>query len=121
MKDAHTDLAGDTVVVAISSTTMGRGDDQLGGVLLRSFLHTLGEISPTPHVLIFLNEGVKLVTEGSSVLDDLLALQEKGVELLACGTCLGHFGLKEKVAVGQVSNMYVIAETMVRAAKVVNL
>jgi len=110
-----------SVVIAVSSNTMGRGDDELGHVLLRSFLHTLTEVSPRPNSLIFFNTGVKLATEGSQSLDDLKMLADRGVQILLCGTCLGHFGLKEHVAVGEISNMYAISETMLRAGKVVNL
>ena len=74
-----------------------------------------------PDAIILLNAGVKLTVEGSPVLEDLVALEGKGVELLACGTCLGHFGLKDKIVVGQVSNMYSIAETLLGAGKVVAL
>jgi len=109
------------VVVAISSDRMGRGDDQLGAVLLRSFLHTLGEASPSPDTLIFFNSGVKLAVEESPALEDLRRLEAVGVKILLCGTCLGHFELKDKVAAGEISNMYAITETMLGAGKVVNL
>ena len=69
----------------------------------------------------FFNSGVKLVAEGSPVLEDLQDLRGRDVEILACGTCLGHYESKEKVAVGEISNMYTIAETMLGAGKVVNL
>jgi intracellular sulfur oxidation DsrE/DsrF family protein len=71
--------------------------------------------------MILLNAGVKLTVEGSPVLEDLAGLERRGVEILACGTCLGHFGIKEKIAVGEVSNMYSIAETLLGAQKVVAL
>lgn len=109
------------VVVAVSSDRMGRGDDQLGEVLLRSFLHTLGEAASPPDTLIFFNSGVKLAVAGSPALEDLGRLEDRGVKILLCGTCLGHFELKDKVAAGEISNMYAIAETMLGAAKVVNL
>ncbi|MBN1628861.1 MAG: sulfurtransferase-like selenium metabolism protein YedF [Thermoleophilia bacterium] len=109
------------IVLAISSDEMGRGDDELGQVLLRSHLHTLSEVTPRPDVLVFFNSGVKLAVEGSPALDDLKALAEQGVQILLCGTCLSHFDLKEKVAVGEISNMYTITETMLRADRVVNL
>lgn len=108
-------------VVAISSDKMGLGDDQLGEVLMRSFLHTLTEVAPKPHALIFFNSGVRLAVTGSMALDDLRALETRGVRILLCGTCLGHFGLKDDVAVGEVSNMYAITETMLGAESVVNL
>ena len=67
------------------------------------------------------NSGVKLVIEGSPLVEDLQALSERGVEILACGTCLGYYGLKHRLAVGQVSNTYTIAETMLGAGKVITL
>jgi len=112
--------AGPTVVL-IPSDAMGRGDDELGGILIRSFLHTLNEVEPLPATIVFINAGVKLTVEGSPVLEDLQHLEQRGVNILACGTCLGHFELKGKVAVGEISNMYTIAETLLGAGRVVAL
>jgi selenium metabolism protein YedF len=110
------------LVLTVPSQVMGRGDtEELGQILVRSFFHTLGEVEPLPDTIIFFNSGVKLVAEGSPVLEDLQALSERGIHILACGTCLGYFGLKEKIAVGEVSNMYTIAETLLGAERVVNL
>ena len=112
---------GGSLALVIPSEIMGRDDEELGNILIRGFFHTLGEVEPLPDTIIFFNSGVKLVVEGSQILEDLYALCEQGIEILACGTCLGHYGLKEKVAVGEVSNMYTIAETMLGAGKVVSL
>jgi selenium metabolism protein YedF len=109
------------LVLVISSEVMGRGEAEVGNILVRGFFHTLGEVEPLPQTIIFFNTGVKLACQGSPVLDDLCALEAEGVEMLVCGTCLGYFELTEKLAVGQVSNMYDIAETMLSAGKVVNL
>ncbi len=109
------------IVVAISSDRMGQGDDELGRVLLRGYLHTMIDVEPRPDVLIFFNSGVQLAAEDSPALDDLRMLASQGVKMLLCGTCLGHFELRDKVATGEVSNMYAISETMLRAAKLVNL
>ncbi len=109
------------LVLTVPSDIMGRGDEELGGILVRAFFHTLGEMEPLPQTIIFFNSGVKLVVEGSPVVEDLQALKARGIEILACGTCLGHFELKDKVVVGEVSNMYTIAETMLGAGKVVSL
>lgn len=109
------------LVLTVPSDIMGRGDEELGGILVRAFFHTLGEVEPLPDTIIFFNSGVKLVVEGSPVVEDLRTLKAQGVEILACGTCLGHYELKDKVAVGEVSNMYTIAETLLRAGKVVSL
>jgi selenium metabolism protein YedF len=110
------------LVLFVSSEFMGHGEhDELGHVLIRGFFHTLGEVGPLPDTVIFLNSGVKLAVEGSPVLEDLEALGERGVEILACGTCLGYYELMEKLAVGEVSNMYSIAEALLGAGKVVRL
>jgi selenium metabolism protein YedF len=109
-------------VLVVSSEFMGRGEDkELGHVLMRAFFHTLGEVEPQPETIVFFNSGVKLVTEGSAVLEDLQALEQDGIEILACGTCLGQYELIEQVRVGEVSNMYTIAETLLGAGKTVTL
>ena len=109
------------LVLVIPDEFMGRGDPELGGILIRAFFHTLGEVEPLPHTIIFFNSGVKLVVEGSKVLEDLQALEQQGIEILVCGTCLGHYELKDKLNVGEISNMYTIAETILNAGKVINL
>lgn len=109
------------LVLAISADVMGRGNDELGNILIRGFLHTLGEVKPLPQTIIFLNTGVRLACEGSPVLEDLHALEKEGLEMLICGTCLGYLELTENLAVGHVSNMYDIAETLLRASNVVYL
>ena len=121
MSSADVEASRRPIVVTVSSDQMGRGDDELGHVLIRSFLHTLGEVEPAPDVVILFNNGVKLAVEGSAALEDLGRLERAGVRILLCGTCLGHFGLKDQVAAGEVSNMYAISGTMLGAAKVVNL
>ncbi len=98
---------------------MGLDDDELGIVLMRSFLHTLTEIDTRPDVLILYNGGVKLAIEGSDVLHDLNALENQGVKVLVCGTCLNFFNLKEKLKVGSISNMYDITETLFKAKKII--
>jgi selenium metabolism protein YedF len=109
------------LVLVVASDMMGRGDAELGRILIHGFFHTLGEVEPLPQTVIFLNTGVKLACKGSQVLGDLCALEAEGAEILACGTCLNYFNLTDKLAVGRVSNMYDIAEMMLGAGKVVNL
>ena len=70
---------------------------------MRAFIHTLGEVTPRPDKIIFINSGVKLVAKGSEVIEDLVGLKDRGVEILACGTCLGYYNLKEAVEVGRIS------------------
>jgi selenium metabolism protein YedF len=115
------ELSSGPLVLVVPSDVMGRGEEELGNLLVRGFFHTLGEVEPLPQTIIFFNTGVKLACENSPALDDLCNLEAEGIEILACGTCLDYLGLTEKLAVGQVSNMYDIAETMLNAGKVVNL
>jgi selenium metabolism protein YedF len=114
--------SGGPLVLVVPSEHMGRGEhEELGHILARAFFHTLGEIEPLPDTVIFLNSGVKLVVDDSPVVEDLQALAQNDVEILACGTCLDHYGLMDNVAVGSVSNMYTIAETMLGAGRQVTL
>lgn len=109
------------VVVVISADTMGRGDEDLGKVLVRSFFHTMNEGLPRPDTVIFYNTGARLATEGSDVLEDIRAMEGKGSKILVCGTCLDFLQIKDKLAVGRVSNMYTIAETLFAAGRLIRI
>lgn len=106
-------------VVVISSATMGAGSDELGATLMKGFIFALTQQDELPQSVLFYNGGVNLTCEGSASLDDLRGLAEAGVEILSCGTCLNHYGLGEKLAVGEVTNMYVIVEKQMKATVVV--
>jgi len=101
-------------LVVIQSEFMGRGDDALGRLLMKAYLNTLADLDETPETIIFFNGGVKLAVKGSAVLDSLKALENAGVEILVCGTCLEFFGLKSDLGAGIISNMFDIAGTMMR-------
>ncbi len=107
------------VMVYINSNLMGVGEEALGAILMRSFLKTLLDLKPIPSKIIFINSGVRLTTEGSEVLESLKVLSEKGVEILSCGTCLDFYGLKEKLSVGMISNMYDIAQSLLEADRLI--
>lgn len=110
--------AGDKVVV-LSDDCMGAGDDELGATLMKAFVFALTQQDELPATILAYNGGVKLTVEGSPVLDDLKKLAEAGVEILSCGTCLNHYGISDKLAVGEVTNMYVIVEKQLNARVVV--
>lgn len=99
-------------IVVIDTKTMGRGDDKLGYSLLKGFIYSLTEQDILPTHVLFYNGGAELTTMVSEVLDDLGVLKAAGVEILTCGACLDYFGLTEKLAVGEVTNMYRILELM---------
>lgn len=108
-------------VIAISKNFMGNGSEELGKLLIKGFVYTSSEYEKLPKTLVFFNSGVELTCEGSPCIDDLKNLQEKGVEIISCGTCLDYFKLKEKLLVGEISNMYTIYETLFNAGKVINI
>ena len=111
--------SGPTVFV-FSSNIMGRGDEALGAVLIKAFIHTTTELDRLPDVMIFFNAGVKLVASDSETSADIKSLEERGVKVLVCGTCVNYFSLSEKLAAGTVSNMYDILDTMNTAGRIVN-
>ena len=96
-------MSGKTIL--IQSEVLGRGEDKLGEKLMANFLRLLGESSDKPGSLVFWNTGVRLICEGSPVLDQLKRLEEQGVEIFACTTCLEYFSLTDKMMVGQPTTM----------------
>jgi selenium metabolism protein YedF len=106
-------------VVLLGSDQFGEGEPELGRVLMSGFLKTLKEVAPLPAKMIFANTGVRLTTEGSGLLRDLRELEDLGVEILSCGTCLDYFELKEKLGAGRVSNMHEIASALLGASSVI--
>ncbi len=113
--------SGGGIAVFIRSDSIGRGDDELGRNLMLNFMHYLSEADPVPDFVILMNAGVKLVVEGSEVLDDLRQLEDKGVTILACGTCLNFFEIKDRQKVGKTSNMAEITSTLLNASKVISM
>jgi selenium metabolism protein YedF len=107
------------ILVFIDGETMGRGNDELGRILMKSFLYTLKELKPKPWRIIFINTGVKLVAEGSEYLNILKEIENLNVEILSCGTCLDYFHLKDKIKTGKASNMYDIVSSFIEATNVI--
>ena len=99
-------------VFLIQSEGLGRGDEHLGSMLMANFLRLLGESQDKPGSLIFWNAGVRLLCQGSPVLNRLKQLKEQGVELLACTTCLEHFDLMDKLAIGKPTTMATSIQSM---------
>lgn len=110
-----------SMVYVITQDTLGHGSKELGTVLMKSFLYTLLETRPLPGKLLFMNSGVLLTVKSSPLLEYLNGLAAEGVEILSCGTCLDYYKLKEELAVGSVTNMYTIVESMSAGSRVVTL
>lgn len=111
-------VQGDTVVV-VASDRMGEGNDELGKVLTKGFLFAVTQLEELPKTMLFYNGGATLTAKGSDSLEDLKALEEQGVEILTCGTCLNYYGLTEELQVGCVTNMYNIVEKMAKAGRII--
>lgn len=109
----------ENVVVVVDSDRMGSGNDELGKVLIKGFLFAVTQLDKLPKTMLFYNGGATLTAEGSDSLEDLKHLEEEGVEILTCGTCLNYYGLTEKLKIGTVTNMYTIVEKMANADKII--
>jgi len=99
-------------LLVIASEFMGRGDPSLGKLLMHAFINTLNELDVKPERILLFNSAVKLAVTDSPVIESLIKLAENNVEILVCGTCLEYYQIRDKLLVGNVSNMYDIAESM---------
>lgn len=108
-------------VYFLTAEELGRGDSALGRTLMKSFLYALGESEERGGYLLFAHAGAKLTCQGSEVLPSLERLLAKDFTIMTCGLCLDYYGLKDKLSIGEVTNMYTIIETLQQAAKVVTL
>lgn len=111
----------DNTCIFISSDKMGLGNDELGKVLIKGFIYTLTESKPYPKYVLLVNGGVKLSAENEETIENLKILENMGVEVLSCGTCLDYYNLKDKLQVGTVTNMYTIVETLKNASNTISI
>jgi intracellular sulfur oxidation DsrE/DsrF family protein len=110
-----------TRTVIIKSDVMGVDPPELGSMMLGSYLRKLCVADPKPSSLVFYGTGVKLLAEGSAVLDALEILRDAGVDLVGCGTCVGFFEMKDKLKLGRISNMTEIISLLTNSDHVVTL
>ena len=113
-------MLGGKIVIFILSDTIGSGSDELGRILMRNFLITLKGLPSKPWKIILMNGGVKLSSKGSELVGALKELEQSGVEILSCGTCLDYFHLKEDLEVGKASNMQEISTSLMEASKIIS-
>lgn len=107
------------MVVVLSANTMGTGDPKLGTALMKAFVFALTKQDQLPETILCYNTGATLTCEGADTLEDMKALEAEGVAIRTCGTCLDFYGLKDKLAVGTVTNMYDIVECMEQAGSII--
>jgi selenium metabolism protein YedF len=110
-----------SLVILVGSDKLGSGDDTLGSTLMKSYMYALSESDKLPKELLFINSGVRLVAEDSEVLESLMKLKDRGVNISSCGVCLDFYKLKDKLAVGEITNMYTIIDKMNTAGNTIRL
>ena len=115
----HMDSRRKGMLVVLSANVMGTGDSKLGTSLMKAFVFALTKQEQLPDTILCYNTGAYLTCEGADTLEDLKLLESEGVTILTCGTCLDFYGLKEKLAVGSITNMYDIVERMENAAQII--
>lgn len=109
------------VTVFVGSSTFGQGAEELGRILIKGLVYAFSQADEAPHRIVFFNDGARLTCEGSEMLDDIRELERRGCEVLTCGTCLDFHGIKDRLAVGGVTNLYAISEIALGPDKVVTL
>ena len=107
--------------LVVSTDKLGVGDDALGDILMKSYIYALSEADKIPNDLLFINGGVKLTIEQSPVLDSLKKLVGRGANILVCGVCLDFYNIKDKLSVGEISNMYTIVQLMNNADNTIKI
>ena len=108
-------------ILNVTNNGMGNGPEELQLLLVGKYLQLLGQNNDLPAVICFYTNGVKLVTDGSPIIEFLADLERKGVRLIVCSTCLDFFGITDKVRIGIVGGMPDILEAQLRAEKVITL
>jgi selenium metabolism protein YedF len=115
----QTDPPADDYVVCIKSELMGEGDPELGRLLMETFVENLKLQEKLPTHVVLYNSGVKLATRQSPLCSSLTELEELGTRIMLCGTCIDHYDIQYDIAVGMISNMVVITETLATAGHVI--
>jgi selenium metabolism protein YedF len=112
--------SGSGPVCIIPADSMGRGSEELGWALLQNYVKTLKELSPLPSKIFFYNGGVKIVATDNKAVEAIIEMEQQGVEIWACGTCLEYFHLEKELRVGKITNMFDIVNTMATAYRVIS-
>lgn len=109
----------ENIVISIGSDKMGEGEDELGKILIKGFIYALTEAETLPKTVLLYNKGVLLASTFEDTVKDLKVLEERGVEILSCGTCANFYHVQDQIKVGTLTNMYTILERQMKAAKVI--
>ena len=109
----------ENIVISIGSDKMGEGEDELGKILIKGFIYALTETETLPKTVLLYNKGVLLASTFEDTVKDLKVLEERGVEILSCGTCANFYHVQDQIKVGTLTNMYTILERQMKATKVI--
>ncbi len=109
----------ENIVISIGSDKMGEGEDELGKILIKGFIYALTEAETLPKTVLLYNKGVLLASTFEDAVKDLKVLEERGVEILSCGTCANFYHVQDQIKVGTLTNMYTILERQMKATKVI--
>lgn len=101
-------------VLLLTKDYLGEGSEELGRNLMKSFLYVLTEADVKPKAIYCINSAVNMLVTGSDHLDNLTALEAAGVTIAGCGICLDFYGVKDKVQVGTITNLYAITESLLQ-------
>lgn len=115
----ETSINEENIVIAIGSDKMGEGEEELGKILIKGFVYALTEAETLPKTVLLYNKGVLLASTFEDTIKDLKVLEERGVEILSCGTCANFYHVQDKIKVGTLTNMYTILEKQMKATKVI--
>lgn len=115
----ETSVNEENIVIAIGSDKMGEGEEELGKILIKGFVYALTEAETLPKTVLLYNKGVLLASTFEDTIKDLKVLEERGVEILSCGTCANFYHVQDKIKVGTLTNMYTILEKQMKATKVI--
>lgn len=102
-------------LVLISSDEMGKGDEEIGKIMMKKFINGLVGLDEKPETLFFYGLGIRLTAKGSPVMDALLSLENMGVEVISCATCVNYYGLSDQIEVGRIGDMPELLKTSMEA------
>lgn len=105
----------------ILSDELGKGESELGKVLMKGFLYTIGQAEPFPEKILLLNAAVRLSTQNEEAVEHLKFLEQKGTQVYSCGTCLNFYGLADNLKVGLIGNMYDVVDSLNKTGNVTTI
>ena len=108
-------------VISIGQDTMGKGEVDLGKILIKGFIYSLTELEELPSYILFFNSGIKLVCKGANTVEDIKKLEALGCKVYVCGTCIDYYQKKEELLVGEITNMYGIVGILNESKKIIQI